>query len=102
MEKKAGKFARFWMKNTKSRFKDHRGIYFMVVYSVGGSGWGFVSVASLEAIYTLCLIVRESPIFKIGVKMEFFRPKKAVFKKWRFKFVILILWWWKRRRLRLW
>jgi len=50
MEKKAGKFARFWMKNKKSRFKDHRGINFMVVYRVGGSGWGFASVASLEAI----------------------------------------------------
>jgi len=50
MEKKAGKFARFWMKNKKSRFKDHRGINFMVVYRVGGSGWCFASVASLEAI----------------------------------------------------
>ena len=41
---------RFWMKNKKSRFKDRRGINFRVAYGVGGRGWGFSSVASIEAI----------------------------------------------------
>ena len=50
MGKKAGKFAWFWMKNKKSRFKDRGGLNFMVAYRVGGRGWGFSSVDSLEAI----------------------------------------------------
>jgi hypothetical protein len=49
-QKKAVKFDWFWMKNKKSRFKDRRGINFMVSYRVGGGGWCFSSVASLEAI----------------------------------------------------
>jgi len=50
MEKKAGKFAWFWMKNKKSRFKDREGLNFRVAYRVGGVGWCFATVASLEAI----------------------------------------------------
>jgi hypothetical protein len=38
------------MKNKKSRFKDRGALNFRIAYRVYGRGWGFATVASIEAI----------------------------------------------------